>query len=257
MTEKAAAGSTEAPVVIEVTVGAPIETVWTHLREPDLIRRWHGWLADELDGEIDHIFRQHARESGTPYVLEIDRGSESGAWGDGGDRFELLEFQGGTRVRITRGARGSEEMWDAWYDDITEGWTSFLQQLRFTLEIQPGNMRRTVFLNVDGEGLASVRAVLGLTGVAPAASYNVDAGQGLDLRGSGWFVSEHQTGVTVDSFGPGLLVAADKPGDQGESKGAMVIVTTYGQDDHDFARTEQLWGDWWQGTYPGAEGLQS
>ncbi len=244
-------------MVIEVTVGAPIETVWTHLREPHLIRRWHGWLTEALDPEIDHIFRQHAREIDTPYVLELDRGSEDGTWSEGGDRFELRESAGGTTVRITRGARGAGELWDDWYDDITEGWTSFLQQLRFTLELQPDNMRRTVFLNVDGKGLESVRAALGLAGVAPGAGYDVAAGAGLDLRGTGWFVSEHQTGVTVDSLGPGLLVAADKPGAQGESKGAMAIVTTYGQGDADFARTVAQWSDWWRVHYPDAEEPQT
>lgn len=253
MSEDAAAGSAEDPVVIEVTVSAPIEAVWAHLREPDLIRRWHGWLAEELDSEIDYIFRRHARETGTPYVLQVDRGSEDGAWTDGGDRFELHESEGDTTVRITRGSRGPEEMWDAWYDDITEGWTSFLQQLRFTLEVQPLNMRRTVFLNVDGPGLESVRTALGLTGVPPGASYSQDAGEGLDLRGAGWFLSEHQVGVTVDSLGPGLLVAGDKPDEPGESKGAMIILTTYGQDDTDFARTVARWGEWWQARYPDAE----
>ena len=257
MSEEPVAGSAEEPVVIQVTVGAPIETVWTHLREPDLIRRWHGWLADGLDSEIDYIFRRHARETGTPYVLQIDRGSEDGAWADGGDRFELRESEGGTTVRITRGARGPEEMWDAWYDDITEGWTSFLQQLRFTLDAQPENIRRTIFLNVDGVDLESVRTLLGLTRLTPGASYVVDAGDGLDLRGTGWFFSEHQVGVVGDSLGPGLLIAADKPGEQGASKGAMVILTTYGQDDADFARTVAQWGDWWQARYPDAEGPQT
>ena len=152
MSEKAAPGSAPDPVVIEVTVGAPIETVWAHLRDPELIERWHGWLADGLDSEIDYIYRKHARETETPYVLELNRGSAD-TWVDGGDRFELSEAVGGTIVRITRGSRGGDEMWDAWYDDITEGWTSFLHQLRFTLEEAPEFPRRTIFLNVDGTGL--------------------------------------------------------------------------------------------------------
>jgi len=256
MSEKAATGSTDEPVVIEVTVGAPIETVWSYLREPDLIRNWHGWLAEGLDPEIDYIFRQHARESETPFVLEIDRGSEGGAWLDGGDRFELHESDGGTTVRITRGARGPEEMWDAWYDDITEGWTSFLQQLRFAIEMHPAGSRRTVFLNVDGAGLPSVREALGLSGVAVGESFAAASGAP-DLQGRGWFVAAHQTGVTVDSLGPGLVVAADKPDGHGGAKGAMVIVTAYGKNDADFARTVGQWGEWWQVHYPGAQDPQT
>jgi len=257
MSDNAAAGPSGEPVVIEVTVGAPIETVWAHLREPDLIRNWHGWLAEGLDSEIDYIFRQHAREAAEPYVLEIDRGSDDGGWGEGGDRFELHEAKGGTAVRITRGARGSEEMWSDWYDDITEGWTSFLQQLRFAIEMHPDGLRRTVFLNADGSKLESVRIALGLLGVAPGAGYVVEGVDGLDLRGTGWFVSENQAGVMVDSLGPGLVIAADKPDSIGASKGAMVIVSTYGQNDADFARTVGRWGEWWQARYPGAEGPQT
>ncbi|MBA3340011.1 MAG: hypothetical protein H0T54_09780 [Geodermatophilaceae bacterium] len=52
-------------------------------------------------------------------------------------------------------------------------------------------------------GLASVRWALGLTAIAPGTSYVADAGDGLDLRGTGWFV------------------AADKPGGGGASKSAM------------------------------------
>lgn len=256
MSERAANDSPVDPPIIEVTVGAPIETVWTYLREPDLIRSWHGWLTDGLDTEIDFIYRQHARESDSPYVLETDRSSE-GPWMEGGDRFELHESNGGTTVRITRGARGpGEEMWGAWYEDITEGWTSFLHQLRFAIERHPAGLRRTVFLNADGAGLISVREALGLSGLAVGDSYVTDS-DGLDLHGQGWFVAAHQTGVIVDSLGPGLVVAADKPDGHGVTKGAMAIVTTYGQNDTDFARTVGQWGDWWQVHYPGAEGPQT
>lgn len=245
------------PVVIEVTIGTPIERVWAYLREPDLIRRWHGWLVDGLDEEIDYIYRRHAREAESPYVLELNRSAE-GPWVDGGDRFELFDrsdgTEGTTTVRITRGSRGPDEMWDAWYDDITEGWTSFLNQLRFTLEHHPNAMRRTIFFTADGADLPSPRAALGISSVAPTESYVADAGGELDLRGRGWFVSEHQVGVSVDALGPGLVIAADKPDPVGAPKGAMVIVTTYGQDDADFAVTVRRWADWWMRRYPDAEG---
>jgi len=260
MSERPSTGSEHEPVTIEVTVGAPIETVWSYLRDPELISRWHGWVADELEQEIDFIYRGHAHESATPYVLEMDRGSEGSV--DGGDRFELFAADGTngadgpTTVRITRGARGSDEIWDAWYDDITEGWTSFLNQLRFTLEVQPERLRRTVFLNVDGAGLPSVRQALGLSGVAFSAPYAA-AGGDLDLSGRGWFVSAHQVGVTVDTLGPGLVIAADKPDQTGASKGAMVIVSTYGQDEAAFARTVQQWGQWWKAQYPAGSGPQT
>lgn len=252
MSESPSTGSEPEPITIEVTVGAPIETVWSYLREPGLISQWHGWLEDGLEQEIDHIYRRDAHETTTPYVLQMDRGTEGSV--DGGDRFELLESgtDGQTIVRITRGARGSDELWDTWYDDITEGWTSFLNQLRFTLEEAPEFPRRTIFLNADGAGLTSVRAALGLTNVAAGQAYTVGGADEPDLRGRGWFSSDHQVGVTVDSLGPGLVIAADKPDATGAYKGAMVIVSTYGQDEAAFADSVKEWGDWWRAHYPDA-----
>ncbi len=233
-------------------MGAPIETVWSYLREPGLISQWHGWLEDGLEQEIDLIYRQHAHETTTPYVLQMDRGTDGSV--DGGDRFELLESRtnGQTIVRITRGARGSDELWDTWYDDVTEGWTSFLHQLRFTLEEAPKFPRRTIFLNVDGAGLTSVRAALGLTNVAAGRAHTVGGADEPDLCGRGWFATDHQVGVTVESLGPGLVVAADKPDTTGAYKGAMVVVSTYGQDEAAFADSVREWGDWWRAHYPDA-----
>lgn len=260
MNDTAATQPGQDPVVIQVTVGAPIETVWSFLREPDLIQRWHGWVADGLDSEIDYIYRTHARETERPYVLEMDRGSD-GSWVDAGDRFELTESEdpeadgavggGGvvTIVRIIRGARGPEEMWDAWYEDITEGWTSFLNQLRFTVELHPEALRRTIFLSADGHGLPSVRAALGLSGVLPGQPYEAVISPELELLGHGWFVSDNQVGATVGTWGPGLVIAADRP-DGGSYKGVMAIVTTYGQDDADFTRTVREWQNWWTARYP-------
>ncbi len=250
MSESPSTGSAPEPITIEVTVGAPIETVWSYLREPALISQWHGWIEDGLEQEVDLIYRQHAHETTTPYVLQMDRGTDGSV--DGGDRFELLESRtnGQTIVRITRGARGSDELWDTWYDDVTEGWTSFLHQLRFTLEEAPKFPRRTIFLNVDGAGLTSVRAALGLTNVAAGRAHTVGGADEPDLRGRGWFATDHQVGVTVESLGPGLVVAADKPDTTGAYKGAMVVVSTYGQDEAAFADSVREWGDWWRAHYP-------
>ncbi len=61
----------EEAVRIEVTIGAPIDVVWQALREPDQIRRWHGWHADGLAEEIKLIYETGAHETDRPYVLEV------------------------------------------------------------------------------------------------------------------------------------------------------------------------------------------
>jgi uncharacterized protein YndB with AHSA1/START domain len=137
------------PVVVEVAIAAPVETVWRALRDPREIRRWFGWDHDGLDEEIRFIFVEHATADDEAHVLD---GAEGGTI--------ALEPQGDrTVVRVTR-ATSSEG-----YDEINEGWLTFLQQLRFYLERHPGRDRRTVHVATTGEE---------------------------------WFSSEHQRGVLRD-----------------------------------------------------------
>lgn len=238
--EKSATG-----VVIEVTVAAPIDTVWRHLREPELIRRWHGWDFDGPDGEIEFIYREHAREGADPYVLETTGGPAPGSF-ELGDRFDLRGVAGSTVVRITRGPKGTDEVWDSMYDDITEGWTSFLAQLRFVLETHPDTVRRTVFLNAGGGApVPEARDLLGVTD-PPAGSYRLAPTPSLGLSGSVWFRTGHQVGLKVDSYGPGLVVVVDQPGPQpGRARSSMVIVSTFGLSDARFAEVEAAWRSWW------------
>jgi hypothetical protein len=236
MTEATTRAGTEAPPVIEVTIAAPIETVWSALRRPEEIRRWHGWVFDGLDEEVDLIYTNHARESPTePYVLEL-----AGTGPDDfetGDRFELSPDGERTRVRIVRGPRPpADSEWAAYYDDITQGWTSFAQQLRFALERQPGRDRRTVFVSAGESAEPPLRSIL------DSGAWRVGR-----TPGEVWFTSDQQIGVLVEGLGPGLLVAAEGSGKE------MVIVSTYGLTDADFdAVTADVQG-FWQARHPGAE----
>ena len=95
--------------------------------------------------------------------------------------------------------------WDAWYDDIDEGWLSFLQQLRFALTHHWGEERHTVHLG--GEALASsptaVADTLGLgdAGALAAGERYAAVVAGEQLEGEVWFRSPHQLGLTVDGLG--------------------------------------------------------
>ena len=238
-------------VVIEVTVSAPIDTVWEHLRDPELIARWHGWDYEGLDGEIEFIYQEHAREGTTPYVLEGKGGPAPGSF-ELGDRFDLREQDGATVVRITRGPKGTDDDWDAMYDVITQGWVSCLAQLRFAVESAPPAARRTVFLS-SGPAPA-VRGLLGVADLRAGDDYAVEPAPGLSLSGRTWFDTAAQTGLTVDAYGPGLVVLADNPGESPDRAAAsMAIVSTFGLSDADFARVEQVWQTWWDEHHEGPE----
>ena len=219
------------PATIEVTVAAPVAAVWQSLRDPALIKRWHGWHFDTLDEEISLIFGNPQSVDEANHVLVAH----------GSDRFELTEVPEGTLVRITRAPYVPDEEWSAYYDDITEGWTSFLQQLKFMHEVHPGEERRTIFVMARGsaDGLPT------LLKTPPVG------------LGEPWFSAAHQQGVVLPSLGPGLLITAAKKPVAGEdgpmAADAMAIITTYGLDDVAFDEQREAWTRWWRSVYPDAE----
>ncbi|WP_394620742.1 SRPBCC domain-containing protein [Lentzea sp. JNUCC 0626] len=169
-------------VRIEITVAAPVELVWESFRDKEKVRHWHGWDAPELEAEIDHIFFQNAEEDGTTLVVH------------GHDTFELTPVPEGTRIVLTRAPKGTSPEWDDYYGEITEGWITFLHQLKFAHEYQPGRTRRTLFW-----------------------PHPVDLG----VSGKPFFESTHQHGVVVEEFGPGLVITSPQ----------LTVVTTYGFSD--------------------------
>jgi hypothetical protein len=207
----------EHAVAVETTIAAPFAAVWKALRDPAEIRRWHGWEYDAdggLDAEIDVIYRQGVTADEAAGTITISDGS----------RFELEGRGGETHVRITMPAPAAS--WDEHYDDIREGWTSFLHQLRFALEQHPGEDRRTLHINGPG--------TLGIDAGAPGAPYAGTTGWGEPLSGRVLFRTAHQVGLTVDAYGPGLVVVhADR----------MAIVTAYGFGDAAFADLERRWSE--------------
>lgn len=118
-------------MLIEVVLPVPVEEAWAHLREPALIRRWSGWEYDGLAREIEVIFAEEAVADEAVHTL---------AW-EHGDRFGLVPDGDGSRLRVQR------ESPSEGYDDIGEGWITFVQQLRFALTRHRGEARATHYLS--------------------------------------------------------------------------------------------------------------
>lgn len=221
---------TEQTPRIEVTIAAPVDAVWRALREPQQIRHWHGWDDPGLEAEIQLIYLDEDKIR----VSEADRTLEV----QGGDLFELTEDGDRTHVRLTRAPRGSNPEWEAYYDDITEGWTTFLHQLRFALERHPGGVRRTLFFM----GKPRQRGAL-LAELTPSDAPT-------SMTGEEWFRSDHQVGYTVKEWGDGLLVVGDAPPSPIKPDGgAMAVLSTYGMDEDAFAELQTLWTAWWTDRY--------
>jgi uncharacterized protein YndB with AHSA1/START domain len=224
---------------IVVTVAAPVEAVWAALRDKEKIRHWHGWEYEGteggLDEEIDLIYLTDTVEEGTTLTL------------GGGDRFEVEAIEGGSRVTLTRAPRGADPKWEAYYDDITEGWTTFLNQLGFALEHHRSELRRTLFYS--GTGPVSPITELGIDIEPAGTSYQLDL-IGEQVKGQVWYVSEHQVGLTVDAWGNGLLVLSYIPPGEKKPDGAtMAILSLYGDTDRD--ELDSRWKTWWAGRFGG------
>lgn len=224
---------TEEPPRIEVTIAAPVDAVWAALRDKNKIRHWHGWEFEGLDAEIDLIYFAHMTEDEETRTLGVQDG----------DQFRLEPTGGGTRVTLTRAPRGVSPEWDAYYDDITEGWMTFLNQLRFAVERQPDNPRRTVFLNGHNKNGRDLAQDLGLdreTAQLP----------GEDVKPELWYRADHQLGVVVNTWGNGLLVVASCPPTEAKPDGvAMAILSTYGLTDDQLADLTTRWQAWWAERY--------
>lgn len=232
----------QGPNPLSVHINADARQVWLMLREPRLVRQWHGWDAEGLDEEIRSIFFASTVVEGPDHTSVTV---------DGGDTFRIDPVADGTLVTVERGES------DQHVEEITEGWITFLQQLRFALERHPSATRRTAFFS--GEPAASESIIEKLHAEQfqqPGDSYSLNLPDGHELSGIVWFRTEHQLGLTVSQYsdhGEGLVIVTDQPLSQGAS--SLVIVTTYGLG----ARSlREIWGSWdnfRQQHYPSSEPL--
>ncbi|HCB57911.1 MAG TPA: hypothetical protein DEP82_08325 [Arthrobacter bacterium] len=234
---------------LSVVINADAPQVWTMLREPAKVAQWHGWEADELTGEINQIyFGSNAVEAPDHTSLTTN----------GGDVFDLKPVAAGTLVSVTRAALDHNSEWAAWDEDVTQGWLTFLQQLRFALEHHPHGKRHTLFFEFPGEPASAIEK-LGLSEVpAPGETYVLTLSTGEEITGKVWYHSNHQVGLTVHSYaehGDGLLIVADQPVIEGvrPDGGAMVIASTYDLGAHKVESIRSLWDGWRAENYPTSE----
>ena len=221
--------------VVTITLPAPVETVWDAFRDFEQVRQWHGWETEgdegSLDDEIRLIYGEGVVASEADRTLHI-----------GGHLFSFVPDGDQTIVRVTRvapTAAAAQAMdWDAWYDDVDEGWLSFLHQLRFALAYHWGETRATIHLQADRlDGLPGELAAV--AGVGPGERYEASVADEA-LSGEVWFRSTRQLGLTVDAWGPGLLVFAVAP-----SGGAAITISTYDGDDVERVTRAERWRRWW------------
>lgn len=235
-------------VVVDITIATPIQTVWAALRDPKQIEQWFGWETPELDAEIKFIFVDHATGDEASGIVQF------GEWEGSSDAIELTTVAGGTRLRLVRSG-GAPIDWTGVYEDITQGWINFFQQLRLALEQHPGENRRTIYLSGPAmPGIGEPSAALGLaatTNLPAGAVYTATLATGDAASGHVWYQTHFQTALTVEHWGNGLLVVTDMGvSPKRPHGGGSVLLTTYGLSVADFAALESRWKAWWAAHYP-------
>jgi hypothetical protein len=234
-------------VVVDITIAAPIESVWEALRDPKLIETWFGWDAPSLAEEIKFIFLDHATPDAGRRVVQF------GEWEGTSDAIELTETGAGTRLRLMRSG-GAPLDWDGVYEDIREGWVNFFQQLRLALELHPGEVRRTIYLSGAAKpGVGEPSAELGLgqaKDYTAGRPYATQLAMGLNARGLVWYRTHFQTALLVEQFGNGLIVVSDMGVSPSRPNGGgSVLITTYGLSAEQFVALETQWTAWWSERY--------
>lgn len=231
---------------LSVLVNADAEQVWRMLREPARTAQWHGWQMEGLADEITQIYHTDVREHPDHLRLELEMG----------DVFTLETRPDGTLLTLERGASTGE--WAKYDSDITEGWTTFLHQLKFALEHHPRTPRRTIYVDGTSASHTNLWDALGIdTGWLPdpGESYELTLNTGATLKGKVWYRTGTQLGLTVEDYadhGDGLLILAEQatlPGVR-EHPGAQIIASTYGLGAGAFDVIGSQWDSFMEVHYP-------
>lgn len=232
-------------VIVEILVAAPIDAVWKAIKDPAEARRWFGWDYPSLAEDLVGMWSGNRADDEAHELFAEPMP----------DRFKLEALGSQTIVRIIRSAPAEDPSWSGIYDDLAEGWLTFMQQLKFAMERHPGAERRTVFLNGRARqaGDPDPIAALGLAPlwVTPVGDrYDVKTTAGERAQGTVWYRSSNQLGLTVDGFGDGLLIVNVRPKTaKSLHGGGTVNLTTYGLGDAAFQDVHRRWSEWWTKTY--------
>lgn len=236
-------------VLIDLTIAAPVETVWRALRDPSQAVRWFGWESESLAAEVDYILVKEAIVDEAAHTIAFEF---QGAV----DRFELTADGAGSRLRVVRAAPSDGAGWTDVYEDMVQGWIMFVQQLKFGLEGHGLAPRRTLWLSLpkgerEGERPLAALGLADLTSSRVGEAVNRTLPTGDAISGKIWHASRHQVSITVEAW-DGLLNVHDAggwTGGGGHGPG-MVMITSYGLDEAAFAALEGRWKAWWEKTYP-------
>jgi hypothetical protein len=240
--------------IVSVDIATDPDTVWAYVREPAKIRRWFGWHDDGIDEEIRRLFvtGAHVTESGE---LAFCPGRVRSLTWKGGDLLTVSPSPSApcTHSVLTVGRRAYEsfDVFSGLYDDVDERWIASAQQLRFALELHPGDERRTLRAAGLDAGPAGRRlldrvGLHGIRGVPVGCHFETRRPDGTLLGGTIWHRTEYQVGIRLHGANEPLLIVDLNPTPLRASNGRVTaVLSMFGTDDETFAAIGQHWARWW------------
>ncbi|MCC2314964.1 hypothetical protein [Cellulomonas xiejunii] len=236
--------------VVSVDIESPVATVWQHLRDPRLVRRWFGWDHDGLDAEIREIFVDDAHEV---HHHADGRTTRSLSWRNH-DRLTVTardDEPARTHVAVTRPSHDGLSTFDGVFDEVDEGWMQFVHQLAFALEVHPGQDRVTLVSHGMDAGTRSdpllFRAGLhGVRGLPVRGHVAATRPDGSRVGGTVFYKGEYQVGIHLHGIAQSLLVLVMRPAVERPPHGTVdATLSTYGLDEAVLSEARQRWSGWW------------
>jgi uncharacterized protein YndB with AHSA1/START domain len=204
------------PFRVEVVIRTPYIEVWRALTQRDQVKRWFGWDYAGLEDEIELMFFANAKHEPPGRILMFE--------GEDQSAIEVEADGAHTIVRAVYPASLEDVESEDAYDQIEEGWRTFLLQLRDYLERHPGKRRRTIRVTSEAKPIAVLAAVAG------------------EVEGQSRRAGPHLSVTTTDSYGRGLVVVdSSEPLDSADTGRVNVTITTYGLDNESFGRLRKRW----------------
>lgn len=236
-------------VSLEIPVG--LATVWEHLREPTLVRRWFGWERPGLDEEALAFTRTPTERRD----VDHDATTHTLTW----PNHDVLAVSAAahqphrTRLRVTRRSHDALAVqYDGNMDEVDEDWIANMHQLQFALGKQLGRDRRTVSL-VDADAgprtdrLLDRAGLHGAHGIPVRGHLEARRPDGSVLGGTVLYKTEHQLGIELHAITEALLVVREIPIGAHPPHGTVTaVLSVFGLDQPTLDEVAARWDAWWR-----------
>ena len=231
--------------IVAMEISAPSTTVWQHLRQPDLVRRWYRWDEPDLDEHVrEFVAAAEGRGEGTSHTL---------TWHNH-DVLTLRGVEGRPGVTQLSVTRSSHDIhgYDGVYDYADAIWVAGMEQLRFALAIHPNQERRT--LSVFGldagdhrDRLLDRAGLHGVRGIPLGGNVQARRPDGTLLGGILLLKSDELLILDLHGITQSLLVLIETPAASAPPRGTVgAVLSTYGLDDETFEEVRTRWSAWWE-----------